>query len=98
MDVWEQQCPNVTYKGWLPFTKYVSYTCEWVLRENLCKHQIVIFLACIDFTKENIIQYCGTCYGSNCEDFVVMFADFTYLHLYNNEFNDEPNEDDIEKP
>ncbi len=28
-----------------------------------------------------------------------MFIDLTYLHLYNNEFNDEePNEDDIEKP
>ncbi len=61
--------------------------------------QIVIILACIDFTKENITQYCGTCYGSNCEGLVVMFANLTYLHLYNNESNDEePNEDDIEKP
>jgi hypothetical protein len=70
-----------------------------VLCENLCKHQVVLFLACIDFTKENIIQYFGTCYGLNCEGFVVMFADLSYLHLYNNESNDEkPNEDDIEEP
>ncbi len=28
-----------------------------------------------------------------------MFVDLTYLHLYDNEFDDEePNEDDVEEP
>ncbi len=54
---------------------------------------------CIDLTKDNIIQYCGTWYGSNQGGFATMFANLTYLHLYDNEFNDEePNEDDIEEP
>jgi hypothetical protein len=54
---------------------------------------------CIDFTKENIIQYCETWYGSNHGVFVAMFMDPAYLHLYDNESNnEEPNEDDIEKP
>jgi len=70
-----------------------------VLHGNLCKHQVVILLLCIDITKENIFQYCGTWYGSNCGGFVAMFVNLTYLHLYNNESNDEElDEDDIEKP
>jgi hypothetical protein len=97
--VQSQECPNVTYKVLLPFTKYACCTFEWVLHGNLCKHQIVICLTCTDFTKGNIIQYCGTWYGSNCEGFATMFANPTYLHLNDNESNDEePNENDIEEP
>jgi hypothetical protein len=47
----------------------------------------------------NIIQNFGAWYGSNHEGFVTIFANPTYLHLYDNESNDEePNEDDIEEP
>jgi hypothetical protein len=46
-------------------------------------------LTCIDFSKENIIQYCGTWYGSNHGGFVTMFVNPTYLHIYDNESNDE---------
>jgi hypothetical protein len=70
-----------------------------VLCENLCKHQVVIFLICINLTKDNIIQYYGTWYGSNHGGFATMFVDLTYLHLYDNEFDDEePNEDNVEEP
>jgi hypothetical protein len=70
-----------------------------VLHGNLCKHQVVIRLTCINFTKGNIIQYCATWYGSNHGGFVAMFVDPTYLHLYDNESNnEEPNENDIEEP
>ncbi len=94
-----QQHPDVTYKVSLPFTKYVCCTFEWALHGNLCKHQVVFLLMCINFTKENIIQYCGTWYGSNHGGFATMFVDPTYLHLYDNESNnEEPNEDDIEEP
>jgi len=49
--------------------------------------------------KKNIIQYCGTWYGSNHGGFVAMFADLTYLHIYDNEFDDENiDEDHSEKP
>jgi hypothetical protein len=84
-----QQHLNMTYKDPLPFTKYVCCTCEWALHGNLCKHQVVIFLTCTDLTKENIIQYCGTCYGFDRGGFADMFANPTYLHIYDNEFDDE---------
>ncbi len=85
MDGWHtrmvrsQQHLDVTYKVVLPFTKYVCCTFEWALPGNLCKHQVVIFLICIDFTKENIIQYHGTWYGSNHGSFAAMFGT---LHIY----------------
>jgi hypothetical protein len=94
-----QQHPNMTYKVPLPFTKYACCTYEWALRGNLCKYQVAIFLTCTDLTKENIIQYCGTWYGSDRGGFVVMFADPTYLHIYDNESDDEEaDEDHSEKP
>jgi len=97
--VQNQQHPNITYKVPLPFTKYACCTCEWALRGNLCKHQVAIFFTCIDLTKENIIQYCGTWYGSDCGGFAAMFADPTYLHIYDNESDDEEaDEDHFEKP
>jgi len=90
---------NMTYKVPLPFTKYVCCTCEWALCGNLCKHQIVILLTCIDLTKKNIIQYCGTLYRFDCGIFVAMFENSTYLHIYDNEFDDEEvNENLYEKP
>jgi hypothetical protein len=65
----------------------------------LCKHQIAIFLTCTDLTKKYITQYCGTWYGYDCGGFVAMFADVTYLHIYENESNDEKaNENNYEKP
>ncbi len=95
--VWSQQHLNMTYKVPLPFTKYVCCTCEWALHGNLCKHHIVV--TCTDFIKENIIQYCGTWCGSNCGGFVAMFVKPTYLHIYDNEFDDEEvNEDHFEEP
>ncbi len=80
---------NKTYKVPLPFTKYVCCTCEWALRGSLCKHQIVILLTCIDLTKKNITQYCGTLYRFDYGIFVTMFENPTYLHIYDNEFDDE---------
>jgi hypothetical protein len=56
---------------------------------NLCKHQVVVLLHVPISKKNNIIQYCGIWYGSNCGGFVAMFMDPTYLHIYDNEFNDE---------
>ncbi len=97
--VQNQQHPNMTYKVPHPFTKYACCKCEWALHGNLCKHQVAIFLTCTNLTKENIIQYCGTRYGSNRGGFVAMFVDPTYLHIYDNESNDEKaDEDHFEKP
>jgi hypothetical protein len=59
------------------------------LHGNLYKHQVAIFLTCIDLTKKYIIQYCGTWYGFDRGGFVAMFADLTYLHIYDNESDDE---------
>jgi hypothetical protein len=94
-----QQHPNMTYKVPLPFTKYAYCTCEWALHGNLCKHQVAIFFTCTNLTKKYIIQYCGTWYGSDRGGFVATFVDPTYLHIYNNESNDEEvDEDHFEKP
>ncbi len=84
-----QQHLNMTYKVPLPFTKYVCCTCEWVLRGNLCKHQVAIFLTCTDPIKIYIIQYCGTWYGSDRGGFATMFTNPTYLHIYDSEYDDE---------
>jgi hypothetical protein len=96
--VQSQQHSNMTYKVPFPFTKYVCCTCEWALRGNLCKHQGIILFTCIDLTEKNIIQYCGTWYGFDCGNFVAMFMNPTYLHIYDNEFDDEEaNEDHFEE-
>jgi hypothetical protein len=88
----------MTYKVPLPFTKYVCCTCEWALHGNLCKYQVVI-LTCTNFIKKYIIKYCGTWYGFDCGGIVTMFADLTYLHIYDNEFDDEEaNEGHFEEP
>ncbi len=92
--VQSQQHPNMTYKVPLHFIKYAYYTCEWALHGNLCKHQVAIFLTCIDLTKENIIQYCRTWYGSDRGGFATMFADPTCLHIYDNESDDEEADED----
>jgi hypothetical protein len=97
--VQSQQHPNMAYKIPLPFTKYVCCTCKWVLRGNLCKHQVVIFLTCNYLTKKNIIQYYGIWCGFNYGGFASMFANLTYLHIYDNEFVDEKaNENHFEEP
>jgi uncharacterized Zn finger protein len=89
----------MTYKVPLPFTKYVCCTCEWALHGNFCKHHVALFFTCADLIKKNIIQYCGTWYGFDCEGFAAMFANLTYLHIYDNEFEDEEaDEDHSENP
>jgi hypothetical protein len=57
--VQNQQHLNMTYKVPLPFTKYVCCTCEWALCENLCKHQVAIFLTCTDLIKKNSFNIVG---------------------------------------
>jgi hypothetical protein len=37
----------------------------------------------------NIVQYCETWYGFDHEGFITMFVDLTYLHIYDNEHDDE---------
>jgi hypothetical protein len=65
----------------------------------LHKHQVAIFLTCTNLTKKYIIQYCGTWYGFDHEGFATMFEDPTYLHIYDNEFDDEKiDKNHLEKP
>jgi hypothetical protein len=58
-----------------PFTKYASYTCEWAMRENLCKHQLVIIFIVTNVTQEDVIEYCETWYGYNRNGLLTMFVD-----------------------
>ncbi len=79
---------HVTYKIRAPFTKYASCTCEWAFQGNFCKHQIVTLLMCIDVTTKNIIEYCGTYYGTHHGGLKCMFVDSTYLQLDDGAFDD----------
>ncbi len=70
-----QRLPNVIYVVKFPFTKIFCCTCEWALRGNMCKHQIVVILTCIDIFQEDIIYYCGTWYRSHHGGLGHMFVD-----------------------
>jgi hypothetical protein len=50
--VWSQHHPNMTYKVPFPVTRYVCCTYEWTLCGNVCKHQIVVLVTCIDLIKK----------------------------------------------
>ncbi len=69
-----QHYSHVSYKVMHPFTEYASCTCEWAMSGNLCKHQIMIILMVTNVTQEDVIEYCGTWYGSNCGGLPTMFA------------------------
>jgi hypothetical protein len=58
-----------------PFIEYASCTNEWDMWGNLCKQQIVIILMVMDVTHEDVIEYCGTWYGSNHGRLLAMFVD-----------------------
>jgi hypothetical protein len=73
--VWSQRLPNVIYVVKFPFTKIFCCTCEWALRRNMCKHQIVVILTCTNISQEDIIHCCETWYGSHCGGLGHMFAD-----------------------
>jgi len=73
--IWSQRLPNVIYAVKFPFTEILCCTCEWALRGNICKHQIVVVFTCLDISQEDIIHYHGRWYGSHCEGLGHMFAD-----------------------
>ncbi len=53
---------------------------------------------CIDLTSNNIIDYCGTWYGINCNGFKAMFIDPTYSQVGDDFFKNEGyNKETIEK-
>jgi hypothetical protein len=88
------QChPNVIYVVKFPFIKIFCCICEWALRGNMCKHQIVIILTCKDIFQEDIIHYFGTWYGSHCGGLGHMFADPQHIPD-DMESNDDDEDDD----
>jgi len=73
--VWSHHLPNVIYVVKFSFIKIFCCTCEWALRGNMCKHQIVVILTCTNISQEDIIHYCGTWYGSHSGGLGHMFVD-----------------------
>jgi len=59
----------------------------------LCKNQAIVLLPSTDLIKENVIEYCGTCFQFNHGGFKAMFIDPRYLQLDDGASNDEDNED-----
>jgi hypothetical protein len=65
----------------------------------LCKHQVLVLLININFTKENIIEYCRTWFGSNHGGLQTIFTNLGYLQLDDGASNDEGNENtQVEEP
>ncbi len=93
--VWSQHLPNVIYTVKFPFTEMFCCTCECALRGNMCKHQIVVILTCIDISQEDIIHYYGTWYGSHCEGLGHMFVDPRHIPD-DMESNDDDEDDHLE--
>ncbi len=48
--VQSQHFPNITYAIKFLFTEISCSTCEWALQGTMCKHQIVVILACTNIT------------------------------------------------
>jgi hypothetical protein len=57
--------------------------------ETCANIKLPFFLHVPILLKKYIIQYCGTLYGYDYGGLVAMFVDPTYLHIYDNESNDE---------
>jgi len=55
--------------------------CEWALKGNFYKHQVIILLACTDLPSKNIIEYYDTYFGIHCGGLKPMFVDLAYLQL-----------------
>ncbi len=76
------------------FTEYPSCTCEWALRRNPYKHKIIIIFMVTDVTQEDVIDYCGTWFGSNHKGLVAMFVNPKYiLNDLDSKDNGEANHD-----
>ncbi len=92
----QNQCfPNVIYMMKFPFIEIFCCTCEWALRKNMCKHQIVVIITCTNISQEDIIHHCGTWYGSHHERLGHMFAD--PQHIPNDmESNDDDENEHLE--
>jgi hypothetical protein len=67
--------------------------------ETCVNIKLPFFLTYTNLIKKYIIQYCGKWYGSDRGGFATKFVDLTYLHIYDNESDDEKaDEDHSEKP
>ncbi len=55
---------------------------------NFCKHQIVIIFIITNVTQKDVIDYCGTRFGSNCKGLTAMFANPKYISNDSNFEND----------
>jgi len=93
--VQSQRFPNVVYAMKFPFIEIFCCTCEWALRGNMCKHQIVVFLTCIDISQEDVIHYCGTWYGSHRGGLGHMFVNPQHI-LNDMESNDDDEDEHFE--
>jgi hypothetical protein len=93
--VQSQRLSNVIYVVKFPFTEIFCCTCEWALRGNMCKHQIVVIFTCRDISQKDIIHYYATWYGSHRGGLGHMFVD--PRHISNDmESNDDDEDEHLE--
>jgi hypothetical protein len=69
--------------------------CLWVgIPCNVSKHQTIILLICINLTKENIVEYCGTWYGTNHGHFKAMLVGLTSYLWFDEDYYKDLGKDD----
>jgi hypothetical protein len=91
--VQSQRLPKVIYVVKFLFTEIFCCTCEWALRQDMCKHQIMVIFTCTNISQKDIIHYCETWYGSHRARLGHMFADPWHI-LDDMESNDDDEDDD----
>ena len=84
---WQVQSQNTSGR-WYDvihyYTSYISCSCEWCIRENICKHDLTIIKASTDIPWGVIMELLGTYYGSLHGEIEAMFE----LNVLINPFED----------
>jgi hypothetical protein len=50
------------------------------MQGNLCEQQIMIIFTIMNVTQEDVIEYSGTWYESNCGGLPIMFTNPKHIH------------------
>ena len=65
--LWKVQSQSVQgrwYEIHTPFTLYACCSCEWSIRGNFCKHQLLVLKVSTNLSWQTMLEYLGTFYGS----------------------------------
>ena len=105
LDGWQlqsQTAPSCWYAIVEPYTSYILCSCEWCIRGNMYKHQLIVIKASANISWGVILEFFGTCYESLRGGIGIMFelnipiGSFENGHVRDSEDNIDNNNDVIE--